>query len=642
MVTPGPGDSAEKQDKRCTNCITCKIQCTHSRSKGSDEDWKTAKESVTKILSITTLYIPSNDPNVSHELLVEVAKYARRLEETVAGLEREIRAFNRASSRSSDVEDRCRSSPDEPEDSRVLKKALRSTGAGIANRFLKAAVNDFLGNALSVVIRRPEFWAPQQWHKLVTAETPRQSFPEDDLLASLVDIHFEEINPLFGILHAPSFCRMLADGLHLREPHFGAVVLAVCALASRYSDDPRVLLDGVASEYSRGWKWFRQVQSFCTTFSSEYSLHQLQLICLSINFLLCTGMAAREQCWILAGLGIRFAHAAGAHRRSGYSDMDPLTAELYKRTFWVLVVQDTMLSSFTGRSSIQQPLDFDLDLPLALGDSVHPVEQLDSGAFIGIYLQLMATFWCIQEAVYPVNDQTYSQDVVVELDSALNAWLDIIPDHHLPKPIRRFIFDLLSWYLNLRFSRSGVTHQSMSNAAFPSLAICANAARSCGHVLDVQTQHHQPLPFPQVVTVLFDCAVVLLINVWAVGGGPRSRTPGDFNRATADVQMCAHVLRLYEGRWQFAGRKYDIISTMLNVGKYTYDAVSRKRPRPVDVDDLLSSGTSASAPPGNHPGGSLAESSTSVGQSMRPADHLYTLPLHAEELGRLYGAYTVQ
>ncbi|KAJ7622663.1 hypothetical protein DFH06DRAFT_942820, partial [Mycena polygramma] len=97
------------------------------------------------------------------------------------------------------------------------------------------------------------------WHRIVTADIPLQILPEADLLASLVDIYFEEINPLFCILHVPSFCRMLSDGLHLREPHFGAIVLAVCSLASRYSDDSRVLLDGVASEHTRGWKWFRQV-----------------------------------------------------------------------------------------------------------------------------------------------------------------------------------------------------------------------------------------------------------------------------------------------------------------------------------------------------------------------------------------------
>jgi hypothetical protein len=35
------------------------------------------------------------------------------------------------------------------------------------------------------------------------------------------------------LLHSTTFRASVADGEHLRDPHFGAVVLAVCALASR-------------------------------------------------------------------------------------------------------------------------------------------------------------------------------------------------------------------------------------------------------------------------------------------------------------------------------------------------------------------------------------------------------------------------
>ncbi|KAJ7100396.1 hypothetical protein C8R44DRAFT_352063 [Mycena epipterygia] len=45
-------------------------------------------------------------------------------------------------------------------------------------------------------------------------------------------------NTLLGILHSPSFHQSFSDGLHFRDPDFGGVVLAVCSLANRYSDDP--------------------------------------------------------------------------------------------------------------------------------------------------------------------------------------------------------------------------------------------------------------------------------------------------------------------------------------------------------------------------------------------------------------------
>jgi hypothetical protein len=93
-----------------------------------------------------------------------------------------------------------------------------------------------------------------------------------------VKIYFEKINPILGILHFPSFQQSLSDGLHFRDSQFGAVVLAACSLASRHSDDPRVFFDGVNSEHSCGWKWFRQVQPLRASFSPEPSLYQLQLI----------------------------------------------------------------------------------------------------------------------------------------------------------------------------------------------------------------------------------------------------------------------------------------------------------------------------------------------------------------------------
>jgi hypothetical protein len=185
-------------------------------------------------------------------------------------------------------------------------------------------------------------------------------------LKALIKIYFEQINPLLGILHFPSFHRSILDGLHFRDPQFGAVVLTVCALASRYSDDPRVFIEGANSEHSCGWKWYRQVRPLRATFSDVPSLYELQLICVrKIAFLLGSqrtedgwiqlgtifiiGQSIPEESWILAGIGIRCAQGVGAHQRSAYSNMKPLTAELYKRVFWILVTIDATMSAMNGK-----------------------------------------------------------------------------------------------------------------------------------------------------------------------------------------------------------------------------------------------------------------------------------------------------
>jgi hypothetical protein len=59
------------------------------------------------------------------------------------------------------------------------------------------------------------------------------------------------------------------------------VVLAVCALASRYSDDPRVFLERENSEHTCGWRWFRQIEPFKALSLSEPGLCRLQWIAVS-------------------------------------------------------------------------------------------------------------------------------------------------------------------------------------------------------------------------------------------------------------------------------------------------------------------------------------------------------------------------
>lgn len=74
----------------------------------------------------------------------------------------------------------------------------------------------------------------------------------------------------------------MVEGLHLRDYEFGAVLLLVCANGSRYSDDPRIYVEGSDSELSLGWRWFRQVQFLRrASLLRMPTLHDLQFYCVS-------------------------------------------------------------------------------------------------------------------------------------------------------------------------------------------------------------------------------------------------------------------------------------------------------------------------------------------------------------------------
>ena len=86
------------------------------------------------------------------------------------------------------------------------------------------------------------------------------------------------MNVYLPIFHRPTFEEELRQCLHLRDPEFGAVVLLVCAIGARLSDDPRVLSEGTDDWHSAGFKWFSQIMRFGDTMAPSFNVHQLQTI----------------------------------------------------------------------------------------------------------------------------------------------------------------------------------------------------------------------------------------------------------------------------------------------------------------------------------------------------------------------------
>ncbi len=185
---------------------------------------------------------------------------------------------------------------------------------------------------------RPEFWSLPpvrraflslksyltlfQWENregIIDGIFPTYSFPDEDLMNSLVDLYFRNLNIFLPLLHRPTFERSLSEGLHHKDDMFAAVILLVCACASRYSDDDRVLLDGEESRHSSGWKWFDQVQLIRKSLLTPPTLYDLQvyvvrivIICFAHRTFIFAPVVHRIPGWILCTPGIL------DHGRSGY------------------------------------------------------------------------------------------------------------------------------------------------------------------------------------------------------------------------------------------------------------------------------------------------------------------------------------
>lgn len=121
-------------------------------------------------------------------------------------------------------------------------------------------------------------------------ETPTYHFPPCDLIESLIDTYSRCIHPFHPCLHMPSFRALVAQGTYLRpsEHHFGAIVLLVCALAARFSDDPRVLLpkeqvENAHARFSSGWQWYDQLVRVRRQHFEPPKLYDLQFYCVSLS-----------------------------------------------------------------------------------------------------------------------------------------------------------------------------------------------------------------------------------------------------------------------------------------------------------------------------------------------------------------------
>ncbi|KAH7099900.1 fungal-specific transcription factor domain-containing protein [Auriculariales sp. MPI-PUGE-AT-0066] len=218
--------------------------------------------------------------------------------------------------------------------------------------------------------RRPEFWCtPDHEFRM---ERPEKRYldpilPPPERLALLVQAYFDDYNANLPIFHRQLFEQQLLDTGPARDQSFTVAVLLVCALGeSRLSV-------GTGStqqdQYSPGWNFFLQAEPFLRVPTpTEPRLLDIQ------SFFLATLYAAivrgNPAAWTLFGAGIRLAYLANAHRRARYVGRQPtLLDELWKRTFWAMVVVDRLSASFIGRPLIMKDESFDLDLPLEVDDA---------------------------------------------------------------------------------------------------------------------------------------------------------------------------------------------------------------------------------------------------------------------------------
>ncbi|KAI4523470.1 hypothetical protein K525DRAFT_267940 [Schizophyllum commune Loenen D] len=609
-------------NNRCSHCISFGVPCTHVE--------------VTKNLGSAKSYVDAIEQRM--------AKMEKLFEKHLPGLD-----LNHEIDKTTldDADD---------EDALLVRNDDDSIEARLASKFQKMRLrpdeNRFYGKSSNVMLvkaaldakhqynvkngiqpkvwdfKRPDYWEPRPWQtRPPDPPRPMFKFPPEDLMEQLIEVYFTRINVFQPLLHRPTFQRYIDEGTHFRDRDFAHVLLLVCAVASRYSDDPRVLVDGTNDLHSAGWKYISQVNFIRPTMTDKPSLFEVQAYSLSV--LWNEGSSIPQGSWTEIGLGLRKAMEVGAHRRSTLG-RPTVQSELWKRAFWVLFCQEIHTSAFYGHPSAVTSDMYDQDPPIPCDDEYwdtgHPETSFKQPAgipskldYFVSYVKLMEIEAATMRAVYYtkkpdlVTARPTDQQTITMLDSALNDWFNSLPPHLQwnPKEKNQTFFDqsalLYTCYYQLQIfvHKPFITPlQSDSRLSFPSLAMCTSAARSCARVMDAQCQRGV-VPLPHVHTAVSVAGFVLILNVWTVKQNGLVPNPRDME----DVYKCMRMLKTCDARWNSAGRQYDILQDLASAAdvdimtKEAYEN-SRKRRR-----EEASSGAGSSSQ-GASP--STSDSSTEV------------------------------
>ncbi|KAJ7144522.1 fungal-specific transcription factor domain-containing protein [Mycena epipterygia] len=444
--------------------------------------------------------------------------------------------------------------------------------------------------------RRQEYWMFKPWENTALTRTNTHRLPPPDLVAHLAELYFTRAHIYLPVLHRPTFDRSVGMGMDHWDADFAAIVLLVCAIGSRWSNDPRILSPTGKDKPHRecGWEWFLQVTPGKLSLG-QGTLCDLQHYCLAVQFLLASA-SRKSTTWILVGIGLRLAQDAGAHRRTAHTE-PTVERELWKRAFWMLVYLDREMSSIMGRACAIQYDDFDVEQPLEVDDEywedpTHPFQQPPGVpsriAFFNALLRLSHILAFTVKVLYSLGrsrpsftgDDGWEEHFVADLDSALNRWRDQVPEHLSWDPARAdpVFFDqsvaLHSVYCHMQIMvhRSFIpTARKSAPTGLPSMAVCTNAARTCANMVDVQRRRKGNEPVNFNIPDVFHSALVLLLNLWS---DKRKGLAPNSSRDLENVHKCMEVLRLCENRWPVAGILWDVLAELASTGQLPLESSS--------------------------------------------------------------------
>lgn len=337
-------------------------------------------------------------------------------------------------------------------------------------------------------------------------------YPEPDLEHHLLSLYFTHVHLQNPLLHPPTFLQLHASGLAQTETSFRSLCLFVFALASRFSDDPRVRLDIDGSQHPSpqvaGLRYCYSAVSYLyrpiATPATLFDLQAYVLLCLYS-----LGTVSPMSTWSIAGIGLQRAQEVGAHREHSHIwKTDKLRDHLRRKAFFYLNQLDNSLSSILGRTAYMQEEDYDLapidphmDETFGTFTSYGEEGPLSSQAAIDLnrsymslatgsagkasVLPLLNAFHARRDKAEDSNLLNTVKPLVKKIDAGLNLWYSNLPNNlrqtHVTPEYLLASVTVLTQYHHHRH----IVHRVLfdcSTEEESSMSICVSAASSVIHL----------------------------------------------------------------------------------------------------------------------------------------------------------------
>ncbi|KAJ7599428.1 fungal-specific transcription factor domain-containing protein [Mycena floridula] len=442
---------------------------------------------------------------------------------------------------------------------------------------------------------RPEFWTMCRWKidwwgsgadVYDVLQAAAQRLPAPDLADSLFDLYFERVNVTFPFLHRASMMRKWANGEQYYDKWFACACLGLFGIASRWSDDPRVLPeDEDRPKWTRsGWSYYRGAMGIIESagITLQPTLHEVQGLLLTALFL--TGTDRHTTGWLLINIAVRKCVSIGAQLKSSYSGLQSVETELWKRAVWMLTASESVFSASLGQSPGLGEEDFNIPFPCDVDDEYwentepskafcQPTGIRPRTAVFNHWSLLMRIAAFALKTIYAVNTKCIyfekfmpsMSECARQCTEAMKTWFKDIPVH---LTWSENIEDLIesnhsAWlhasycFVEMLIYRPFIPSPSAtSSCGSRALEICINAATATAHIFDHQMKRGY-WEYSNLMNTSEVGAAILIIGIWDVKKKSNTTKSSVVEQLMANLHVFFRALKGLE-------RRFEVVTTVLN------------------------------------------------------------------------------